>query len=255
MAISLLGLGLVAGTAAAQGYPAPPPVSPYPTVQSTAPASVLPPPATTPNKAVQFQRDALVSAPVPAQHPVTVDLPVPAQAGGGKGPAPKTGYDALEFRSLKEVPGPEVLTRLESEAAWRERLRQESLKQNERIVFPDEPVLAKEPYAGRKMPPYVKAVEPSYLCHGRLLFEQQNFERGTWDFGVFTAPVELAKFYWDVALLPYHCFSRPCQCMDTSAGKCLPGDPTPFYLYPPELSLTGLAAEAAAVTGVFFIFP
>jgi hypothetical protein len=88
-----------------------------------------------------------------------------------------------------------------------------------------------------------------------LYFEQPNIERGLWDFGVFAPVLSVGKFYWDIATLPYHWGTRPGQHYDTSAGKCLPGDPIPFYLYPPELSLTGVAAQAAAVTGAFFIFP
>jgi hypothetical protein len=98
-------------------------------------------------------------------------------------------------------------------------------------------------------------VEPAYVAHGRLLFEQKNFERGLWDLGLFTPVVESTLFYFDVAALPYHLATRPCQQYDTSAGKCLPGDPAPFLLYPPELSYSGLVAELAVGTAMFFIFP
>src|SRR5262249_18466687 len=118
-----------------------------------------------------------------------------------------------------------------------------------------EPVLSKLPYQGRTWPDMAKLVEPDYVMHTRLLFEQQNFERGLWDLGILTPVLEAGIFYFDVAAPPYHLATRPCQQYDTSAGKCLPGDPTPFYLYPVEFSLTGAAAEAAVITGGFFIFP
>jgi hypothetical protein len=169
---------------------------------------------------------------------------------------PKSYYDEnLGLRGVREVPGLEVITRLEPESALFKRMKQEALKAGERIVFPEEPVLAKEPYPGRHWAHKTMQVEPCYVAHGRLLFEQQNFERGLWDLGPLTPVVEAGMFYFDVAALPYHVFTRPCQQYDTSAGKCMPGDPTPFYLYPPELSFPGAVAEVAVVTGLFFVFP
>jgi hypothetical protein len=70
-----------------------------------------------------------------------------------------------------------------------------------------------------------------------------------------TPAICTGKFFWDSLLLPYNIATRPCQQYDTDAGKCLPGDPAPLYLYPIELSLTGLLAEGAAITGLYFIFP
>jgi hypothetical protein len=40
---------------------------------------------------------------------------------------------------------------------------------------------------------------------------------------------------------------------DTSAGKCLPGSPTPYYLYPPGLTITGVLTEAGLITGTVAI--
>jgi hypothetical protein len=167
----------------------------------------------------------------------------------------KGAFEGLEFRNLHEVPGLEVLTRVESEAALFERWRQEALRSKERIIFPAEPPITKAPFEIRHWPAGQMGVEPYYVVHGRLLFEQKDFERGIWDLGVLTPAVCLGKFWWDAALLPYHLGTRPCEQYDTSAGKCLPGDPTPLYLYPEELSLTGLIAEAGAITSLFFIFP
>ena len=148
-----------------------------------------------------------------------------------------------------------MLSRQESEKSLFERMRQVSLRIYERIIFPEEPLLAREPYPGRHWPQMAKLVEPVFVIHERLLFEQQNLERGLWEFGVLTPVLSTGKFYWDVLALPYHAATRPCQQYDTSAGKCLPGDPTPFFLYPVEFSVSGLAAEAAVVTGAFFVFP
>src|SRR5207249_6617940 len=104
-----------------------------------------------------------------------------------------------------------------------------------------------ELYVARAFPRMTEQVEPCYVMHGRLLFEQRNFDRHGWDLGVFQPAVSLLVFYKDTLLLPYHCMTRPLQRYDSSAGKCLPGDPTPLLLYPPELSLTGLVGETAVV--------
>ncbi len=89
-----------------------------------------------------------------------------------------------------------------------------------------------------------------------LLFEQPNFERGGWDLGILTPVANLGAYYYDLALLPYHALDEALSTkIDCSAGKCLPGDPTPFYLYPEEFSVTGLVGEASVVTGLFFLFP
>jgi hypothetical protein len=253
MAISLLlavGLVLHATAARAQNYPPTPAYAPYPSTSPYSPNTITTPvlPAAQPARTLQFTYET----------PAAVQ-PVAAQQGGkdpGKDvPSMKGGLETLEFRNLKEIPGAEVLFRVESEKSLFERMRQESLRANgERLVFPDEPG-TKETYAGRHWVPLTKQVEPYFVVHGRLLFEQQNTTRGIWDLGFMTPAVCLGKFYWDALLLPYNLGTRPFQEYDTDAGKCLPGDPSPLFLYPVEFSLTGLLAEGAAVTGAFFVFP
>src|SRR5205814_4005473 len=99
------------------------------------------------------------------------------------------------------------------------------------------------------------AVEPGYVCHKRLLFEEPNAERYGWEFGLFQPILSSLYFYKDLALLPMHVMTHPQRCYDCSAGKCLPGDSVPYLLYPPELTVTGLLAEAATVGGLVAIFP
>ena len=55
--------------------------------------------------------------------------------------------------------------------------------------------------------------------------------------------------------MPYHMGTQPLRHYDTGAGQCLPGDPVPFLLYPPEFSLTGAIAEAGVVVALYAIFP
>ena len=44
---------------------------------------------------------------------------------------------------------------------------------------------------------------------------------------------DLAAFA-DVVLLPYHWGTDPCNCTECNRGYCLPGDPVPFLVYPPN---------------------
>ena len=157
-----------------------------------------------------------------------------------------------------ELPGPQRLFLRQSEAQFFDRIAQDMKKQQggTRAIFPEAPVISKEKYSPRRyenMP--VVFVEPSYVCHGRLLFEQPNFERTGYNFGILQPAIGLGVFYYDVALLPYHAFSDLHQCYDCSAGKCLPGDPAPLYLYRERFSWTGLAAQAGVMTGLHFLFP
>jgi hypothetical protein len=162
--------------------------------------------------------------------------------------------DTPVFSIDPELPGMERITRRESENEFFERLRLD-FPSGTRFILPTEIPLTAEPFERRQFARVVKSVEPAYVCHGRLLFEQPNFERQGWDLGIVTPLVNLGVYYWDLALLPYHCATRPFQQFDCSAGKCLPGDPTPLYLYPEEFSVSGLAGQAAVVTGLFFLFP
>jgi hypothetical protein len=165
--------------------------------------------------------------------------------------------ESEEHRVQLAPPGPERLFRLESEKSLQERMRQEARQRPtlERITFPDEPVLSTESYAARVFPPAREVVEPNYVCYKRLLFEQKNLERYGWDLGFITPFVSAGKFYWDVVWMPYHIWTAPCRCYECSAGYCLPGDPVPLLIYPPELSLTGTVMEAGTIVALFAIFP
>jgi len=163
--------------------------------------------------------------------------------------------DIYDITASTELPGPERLFRRQSEREFFERLREDYREKRDRIIFPKVEALTTERYQKRQFPPRVEGVEPHYVCHGRLLFEQPNFERQGWDLGILTPICNLGVYYYDLALLPYHAWTRPVQLTDCSAGKCLPGDPTPLYLYREQFSVSGLAAEAAVVTGLFYLFP
>jgi hypothetical protein len=215
---------------------------------------------------------ALSSQPLPSSlsHMPTapvVNTPAPEtgaiqQAAGvqerpGYGRPGKNGDAELDIRIKTDIPSLNELTKRDSEADFFERIRQDARANtgSERVPFPEEQPLTKEPFSPRPFPPLVKFVEPSYVAYGRLTMEQPNWERAGWDLGFFQPGVCLAGFYWDTLTMPYQMCKRPFQLMDTSAGKCLPGDPDPLVLYPPELSITGMAGQAAAITTQFVAFP
>ena len=62
----------------------------------------------------------------------------------------------------------------------------------------------------------------------RLYFEQPNFDRTGYDFGILTPVLCVGAFYYDLVLLPYHFGTDPQNRTECSAGKCLPGDQAPF---------------------------
>jgi hypothetical protein len=162
-----------------------------------------------------------------------------------------------EYQIQLEPPGPERLFRLESEQTLQERMRQEARQRPtlERIAFPEEPVLSTEAYTPRQFPPAQELAEANYVCYRRLYFEDINSERYGWDLGFIQPFVSAGKFYFDLIAFPYHCGTEPCRKFECSAGYCLPGDPVPYLLYPPELSLTGTIFEAGTISALFAIFP
>ncbi len=249
-------------------YPLPP--TPVPSVPPPPPVSVVMPD----RKAVPSAGSSTTTAgfvppaPPPAfSRPTRASNPTPSYSGrplqqvafqprdlGGTAP----GEEATGYQIQLEPPGPQRLFQLDSEAALHERMRQEGRQRpsQDRIEFPTEPTVGgRGPYAARQFPPANIQVEPSYLCYDRLYFEEKNSERYGWDLGVIQPFVSAGAFYWDLATLPYHIWTRPLQCYECNTGYCLPGDPVPYLLYPPELSLTGTLAEAATVAGLVAIFP
>lgn len=165
---------------------------------------------------------------------------------------------AAQLELPLDLPGPERLFRRETETEVFERIRQQDRQSggSGRVLFPERtPVTKDTNYVPMAFPVSTLLVEPAYVSHGRLFFEQRDYERHAWDLGVLQSPVCLGRFWFDCITLPYHSGTRPFQRYDTSAGKCIPGDPTPMYLYPPEFSLTGLILQAGSAAAIGFIFP
>lgn len=120
-------------------------------------------------------------------------------------------------------------------------------------------VPAGTPYVAKPIregyPAMRSVIEPDYVVHRRLYFEEKNSERYGWDLGIVQPVISTLYFYKDTLLWPAKLASNPFERYDTSAGKCLPGSPVPYYLYPPEVDLFGASVGAATIVGAAVILP
>jgi hypothetical protein len=196
-----------------------------------------------------------VSGVVPASHTYRAGHPVSAALPG----TDMSGLSLVEGEESYvrgELPGPQRLFTRDSETQFFDRIRLEMKKQpGGRAIFPDDPIISKEAPKPRKFALRPVLVEPTYVCHGRLYFEQPNFERTGYDLGVLQPAVGLGVFYYDAFLLPYHIWTDLHDRWECSAGKCLPGDPAPMLLPCPRFSVTGLLGQSGTLIGFGFLFP
>jgi hypothetical protein len=209
--------------------------------------------AAPPSQTMSYHKQAQgTAAPAPVSALPPQPLPAVKQASLQPAPAPAAAVDPSDPRDLFKV---------ESEAKFQEQIQRDLAAEPTpgKLVLPDPPVLARgqfDPFLRSQVWPLQSTlVPPSYVCHGRLLFEQRNAERYGWAFGPFHPVISTGLFFADVVTLPYHVAKFPCRKCECSAGLCLPGDPVPLLLYPPEWSLAGLAAEAATVAVLVIMFP
>ena len=142
----------------------------------------------------------------------------------------------LVVRIKTTPPEPGELFRLESEKDLRQRVMQETrqfVPTYRGQLFPEIPTQV-TPVAGvpRLTSPLVETVEPYFVCYGRTYFEQPNYERYGWSFGLFQPLISAGLFYTDLVRLPYDWITEPCRHYECNAGFCLPGDPVPLMWYP-----------------------
>lgn len=166
--------------------------------------------------------------------------------------------DKPEFQVQTSPPDLRRLSQLDSDSKLEERIRQETLERtkNEQVVFPEEPILSREVYMGRVglWPVRDLVVEPNYVAHGKLYFQQLNTERYGWDLGPVTPLVCVGKFYYDLLTVPITFGARPCE-REANTGYALPGDPVPLLLYPPEITITGAVLEVGVIAAIAAVFP
>ena len=55
--------------------------------------------------------------------------------------------------------------------------------------------------------------------------------------------------------MPYRLCNNLFDDDDCGTGYCLPGDPVPFLIYPPRLTVRGLVGELGAIAALMAIFP
>jgi hypothetical protein len=129
-------------------------------------------------------------------------------------------------------PPPERLFQFKSEEQVRAQIREE-FKNIRKVEFPPSTEAVASPRPAPRLWPYMTTTaEPSYVCYKRLWFEQPNFERYGYDYGVLQPVISTGVFYTDLALLPLHWLSHPLRWYDCSSGQCLPGDPVPLLWNP-----------------------
>ena len=272
---SLLCLGwLAAGPATAEPPPPLRPLAPPPDLRDP-PAALVPAvkPAGVPGpQTLYFQKDAQLPAlPMPRVAPGVrpADFQEPQQPPAGRPPEVPPATDTASTEAISQLFSRALQTRPPAVAdiglktgadVMREVIRDvDQIVPQQRATFGTFPTdyqpLTEAPYSPRTFPPMAERVEPALVCYRRLYFEEKNAERYGWEAGPLQPILSTLYFYKDMLFLPYHIGTRPCQRYECSAGYCLPGDPVPYILYPPELSATGVLLETATVGGLVAIFP
>ena len=227
-----------------QAQPAPPP----PPIRNEAVPPLIRQPGDGRIKTVTYSRPPVSQINAAAGGMMNSQLP------GGR-PYGAMESDADYFRT--DLPGADRLFERKSEAQFYDTIRAEAQARGAAIrpIFPERIQVSKEKFKPRAFKEMATQIEPSFVMHRRLLFEQPNSERQGWELGNLQSGISTLRFVYDVVALPYHTWTRPLEKWDSSAGKCLPGDATPLFLYREEFSVTGLVAQAGAVAGGFLLFP
>jgi hypothetical protein len=217
---------------------------PVPPIPVPAPANTLPP---IPDRAI---RGAQGLPPIP----------VPVQAGQPKqgDQKPPTNIDPNKYTVL---PDPSVVFMMYDDAQLERAIIEIVRKEwgisgvDKTLRFPDEAPVGVGKYVPKTVNylPSQVAYDSLYIVHRRLHFEDKNTERSGWDMGIVQPFVSAMTFYKDFLFWPSHLASGFAYGFwDTDRGKCSPGSPTPYMLYPPGLTTTGSAFEAVIVTGAVF---
>jgi hypothetical protein len=257
----------VTGSPGAGGYQAPPPPAPLSTYQVapgpaySAPSQggpqgvlaiqALPAYAVPPGPALPATRPAYSSSlqQVKYQQPPPLDL--------RRDTFPATPEEAKESLSITPPGFEQIFNHLDSELDLQERIRQQKADYdpNNKVVFPVEPEVSKEPYQGRDWARRAIYAEPNYVIYDRLFFENINSERYGWDLGIIGPLVDTGIAIKDMLLFPMHAGTDPFRIHEANTGYCLPGDPVAYLLYPPEVSVTGAFLEAGVIVTLLAVFP
>ena len=122
--------------------------------------------------------------------------------------------------------------------------------------LPKECLIEQVAYTPRQWTASTMTWKASNLCHHPLYFEDVNLERYGHTRGPVLEPfVQSAHFFANIAVLPYkmgvHC---PSEC-EYALGYYRPGNCAPWIKPPVPISARGAIAQAATMTGMFWLIP
>jgi hypothetical protein len=196
--------------------------------------------------------------PTPVQPVPNNPTPAQTQPGMGSTSGSLTGNDNFVNAYAHVPPKREDVFRFDNDAVLKNRIKNE-IKQFQatkiEVLIPEYKDPTNEAYKPRAMPEMQVKIEPAYVMHRRLFFEQKNTERAGWDLGLAQPILCATSFYKDCFLFPHKLATNFLEPYDTSAGKCLPGSPTPLLFYPPEFSMFGGTVGTAVIIGTAAILP
>ncbi|GAB5405771.1 MAG: hypothetical protein Aurels2KO_40020 [Aureliella sp.] len=113
-----------------------------------------------------------------------------------------------------------------------------------------------EPFEERNFIPTQFQWTASGLCHKPAYFEQPQLERYGHSVGPVLQPlISSARFFTDIAILPYKMGIHPPNECQYSLGYIRPGNCAPYMVQPFPWSLRGAAVQAGVVTGVGALVP
>lgn len=235
MAISLAFTAASAGPVAAE-----PPLKPLP-------ASIT---GDTLSRTIYYQKNSST----PGRNGIrTTDWQDP-QPDSGTIPLPPSVLAVIERSKLERIDRKDLFA-LKSESEINREIVRESGDKSIYGQFPTDYKKSDLEFKGRSFEARCKLVEPNFVCHRRLYFEERNSERQAWELGPLQPITSTMCFLGDFFTMPYHFATRPCDRWECSAGKCLPGDPTPYLLYPVEFSASGGLWEAGVIIGLAALIP
>jgi hypothetical protein len=122
--------------------------------------------------------------------------------------------------------------------------------------LPNECLIEQVAYTPRNWTSTTMTWRASNLCHSPLYFEDVNLERYGHTHGPVLEPiVQSAHFFANIAVLPYKMgVHAPHECQ-YALGYYRPGSCAPWIKPPVPLSARGAIAQAATMTGLFWLIP
>jgi hypothetical protein len=143
-------------------------------------------------------------------------LPIPPPDGPGPGNPLGTGRragDAAPETAIKiktTAPSMEELFRLDTEQAFRERIRQESARFSDKVKIPELRLPALSPLPRtRGWNDQYETLEPDRLCFGRQFFLTRSDERYGRSLGPLQPLVSTSWFSFDLAKMPIATLTHP----------------------------------------------